>query len=124
MFLAFLAVAGVLALAGGPVSAQPPPADDDNKPCTNLKVLPEDTPTRDVKKLMKTFNKALGVKCKFCHDPDDFASDKNKHKVLARKYMAMTVDMQERNLTWPKAPNLKFNCYVCHQGRKEPKLAP
>mgnify|MGYP000673700215 CR=1 FL=1 len=115
--VAALVVAGALAPAG---ADEPAPTN----PPKNLQVLPKDTPRADVTALMKQFNKALGVKCAFCHDTKDYASDENKHKKQARQMMRMTQDMHEKYFSGEKDPNMKFNCYVCHRGHDEPELKP
>ncbi|MEW5855622.1 MAG: c-type cytochrome [Myxococcota bacterium] len=101
-------------------------ADDEAEgpPPKNLKVLPEDMARKDVVALMKQFNKALGVKCKFCHNTKDYASDENKHKEIARNFMRMTADMEAKYFQYEKAPKVKYNCYVCHRGDEEPVMSP
>ncbi len=97
---------------------------EEQGPPKNLKVLPKDMSRKEVNALMKEFNKALGVKCKFCHNTKDFAADTNKHKDISRQMMKMTQDLAKNHFAYDKAPKMAFNCYVCHQGHDEPKLAP
>ncbi|MBK7556134.1 MAG: c-type cytochrome [Flavobacteriales bacterium] len=79
-----------------PVEEGPP---DPDAPPKNLKVLPKETPRREVTALMKTFNKALGVKCAYCHNTKDYALDEKKHKDIARSFMRMTLEMES-----PRSP--------------------
>ena len=97
---------------------------NDKTPPKNLKVLPEKTPRAEVNALMKTFNKALGVKCNFCHNPRDYASDEKKHKAQARTFMRMTLEMEKNTFNYEGAPKVRFNCYMCHHGDEEPVLSP
>src|SRR4051812_6607166 len=55
-------------------------------PAKNLKVLAADV---DVMDTMRGFNEALGVRCDYCHAPNDFASDANPRKETARKMIAL-----------------------------------
>ena len=47
----------------------------------NLRVL---TPDVDIQRVMTRFNAALGVQCTYCHVANDFASDANPKKEVAR----------------------------------------
>ena len=94
------------------------PADPKDGPPKNLKVLPKKWSRKQVTDYMKTkFRKGLGVKCKYCHEKDDFASDKNKHKRIARKMMRMTSAMDRKYFKGKK----KLTCFTCHQGKKKAK---
>ncbi len=85
---------------------------------TNLKVLPKRWTTAQVEKYMRSeIKRGLGKGCRFCHDVQDFASDKNPHKVMARKMMKMTRDMNKQYFGGKK----ELNCYTCHKGNEEPK---
>ena len=87
-----LPVAGALALLAvlaGPSSAQvqaagkfPPDS------LVNLKVIPKDTPVREVIGIMRGFSIGLGVRCQYCHVGEegkplatfDFVSDEKRTK--------------------------------------------
>ena len=49
--------------------------------------------------MKKQVNRGLGVKCDHCHDKNDFASDANEHKVIARKMMQMTRSLDKQEIT-------------------------
>jgi hypothetical protein len=83
----------------------------------NLKILPATLSKGDMKNLMKGMSAALGVKCDFCHNPDDFASDANKHKGIARAMMKMTNDINKQHFKGKSV----VGCVTCHNGQKEPK---
>ena len=83
----------------------------------NLKVLPATMSKADIKKVMKTYTAALGVKCDFCHDPDDMAADTNKHKGIAREMMKMTAAINKNHF----GGKAEVSCVTCHNGKAEPK---
>ncbi|RYG05671.1 MAG: c-type cytochrome [Chitinophagaceae bacterium] len=92
----------------------------------NLKVLSKKTTHEELDSTMKSFNRALGVKCGFCHaqskdDPKklDFASDENKHKDVARYMMKMTTRINKKFFKEEQTPSI--SCVTCHNGEKEPK---
>lgn len=137
--------AGVLALLLAlalPVFAQegPPPAQSGEpahphrvfpKP-TNLKVLPADTSPQELRKIMRGYAAALGVKCGFCHamNPQthrmDFASDAKEDKGFARIMIAMTQTINEKYMTQINDPDAMPEdkhvvCGTCHRGRTMPE---
>jgi len=97
-----------------PLAAQekkgPPPAPK------NLQVIKPE----EIRPMMRAFTVALGGKCDLCHVQGDFASDENKHKVIARKMIVMT---REINAKFPDGKE-HVTCYTCHRGDHEPKMAP
>lgn len=95
----------------------------------NLKVLSKKITHDQLDSTMKAFNRALGVKCGFCHaaskiDPKklDFASDENKHKDVARYMIKMTAKTNKKFFKGDEISTI--SCYTCHNGEKEPKAAP
>ena len=103
---------------GSKVATEP----GDDKPATpekakNLKLLPKRWSMDKIKAEMKAYTKALGVKCDFCHDVKDYASDANKHKGDARKMIRMTRDMNKKFFKGKP----EIGCRTCHHGNKEPE---
>ena len=92
----------------------------------NLQVLPKTMSKDELKALMKAQAKALGVECDYCHDVPDMASDKNDKKLIARKMIQMTKDMNDKWLRGMKdADKNKVTCGTCHQGHElPPKWTP
>lgn len=92
----------------------------------NLQVLPKNMSKDDLKAYMKAQSKALGVECDYCHDVPDMASDKNEKKLIARKMIQMTNDINDKWLKGIKdAEKNKVGCGTCHQGKEvPPKWAP
>ncbi len=84
----------------------------------NVQVLPFTVKKEIVQYMKKVIAPGLGVKCKFCHNPMDFSSDKNEHKVVAREMMKMVTNINRDTMA-----KLKFHevsCFVCHRGEKLP----
>ena len=101
----------------------------------NLKVLPKNISHEDLMKEMHSYNKALGVKCDFCHahskdDPKkmDFASDEKEEKETARDMMRMTNRINKKYFKSGKDANghqiMTVTCYTCHNGQHEPVSQP
>ena len=97
----------------------------------NLKILPPDTSSRELMKIMRGFTEQLGVHCNFCHVIDeathrpDFASDEKEDKNTARTMMLMTREINAKYLSQihdpDAAPDQKtVSCGTCHQGHSMP----
>jgi len=99
-------------------SADPDPRTGANEgPPTNLEVLPKSWDRNKVTKYMKEqVSKGLGVKCKECHDTDDFASDAKEDKGEARAMIKMQNDINKRFFEGKS----RVSCMTCHMGSKEP----
>jgi hypothetical protein len=104
--------------AADPVAKDPAPAADPKSgPPRNLKVLAKRWSRKQVEDYMKNqVNRGLGVKCTFCHDTDDYADDSNEKKIVARKMIAMTRDMNRQHFGGKDV----LTCYTCHKGNAEP----
>jgi Photosynthetic reaction centre cytochrome C subunit len=97
----------------------------------NLKILPDDISSNDLRKIMRQYSGELGVECEFCHtarDPithrSDRASDANPTKDTARYMMQMTDDLNSKYLA--EMPSRQFDepitCGTCHRGVKHPSI--
>ena len=69
----------------------------------NLQVLPDSTSADELRHVMESFTRELGVRCSSCHvgsGPDrrtwDFVSDTKGHKNVARGMMRMTAEINTR----------------------------
>jgi cytochrome c553 len=109
--------------------AQQKDANKEEQRAENLKVLPKSMNHDSLIKLMREYSFSLGVRCGFCHASSasdknklDFASDENKHKLIARDMMRMTAKINrkyfEEDLDRGKA---RVTCYTCHHGHEEPE---
>lgn len=98
----------------------------DKKP-TNLKVLPSDISSQDLRNVMQSFSSALGVHCEYCHyeEENDFASDGMETKRIARVMMKMKTNIND---TFLKEARLikndvaDLNCVSCHHGSPKVRL--
>lgn len=77
---------------------------------------------------MKRMVAALGVNCGFCHVRNDFASDANEHKLVARRMLEMTkqIDQQffpEFKPGYDESRLGKVTCFTCHQGELKPRTS-
>ncbi len=97
----------------------------------NLKVLPKDISDARLDSFMQVYNKALGVKCDFCHvplrefkDSLDYASDAEPMKNNARKMMEMTIHLNKTYFYFDtNTPPVYLNtisCKTCHRGEPFP----
>lgn len=85
----------------------------------NIQIM-KGIPAGRVLRIMENgFAPALGVECGFCHDVDDWASDMNEHKGIAREMWKMNGMIRER-VTEIAGPDAAVNCYTCHRGQKKP----
>lgn len=101
----------------------------------NLQVLPKNITEHQLDSLMDHYSVSLNVDCGFCHVKIDtignldYASDGNKHKLVARDMIRMTEKINDKyfNVTgtsnWLEA-EMMVTCYTCHQGKKEPRTKP
>ena len=97
----------------------------------NLKILPKDISGQKLDSIMQSYNKALDVDCKFCHQkneslPDslDFASDENVMKENAREMMRMTIHINKTHFYFDKNERPEYlkvvTCFTCHRGDPYP----
>ncbi len=69
------------------------------------------------------FRPALGVKCSFCHDPQNWASDDKDEKKVTRQMLQMSRDINEKYLKTMKgldSDKPSVNCTTCHRGEQKP----
>ena len=109
--------------------------DNDDGIYKNLKVLPKDITEKQMDSVMHHYTASLSVKCNFCHvrregeAHPDFASDDNKHKLIARDMMRMTDQINDKYFDYTGAKRdlntpLMVTCYSCHHGAKNPATKP
>ena len=64
----------------------------------------------DIAKEMQAWTKALGERCTYCHEGNDYASDANPKKETARKMATMVTAINKTYLDG------KASCMLCHRG--------
>ena len=101
------------------------------QPKHNFKILPQGITHDSLMGIMHGFNKALGVKCGFCHARSDvdstklnFASDAKKEKGFAREMMKMAAGINATYFNWHNSERPDtiqvVTCVTCHRGDKHP----
>lgn len=116
----------------------------------NLHILPQNISEDGLDSVMHHFTAALGVKCNYCHvrnneiNKMDFANDAKPEKLIARKMMLMSIDINknhfneiEEEMNENDNSNSTINtndsvqymlkyvtCYTCHKGDTRPKNNP
>jgi len=98
----------------------------------NVKVLPSDITVDSLVGTMRTFTRALGVRCSYCHlgkegeplSAYDFASDERPEKEKARAMLRMVGDINGTylaRLTARRDPAIVVQCATCHHGVAQPR---
>ena len=105
------------------VLAQPPVATVVEGP--NVKVL-TGLLAQQFQEEMNFMVQALGVSCNTCHVRNNFASEDNEKKIVARRMLELTkaINTQFFPDYKPKADESvlgKVTCYTCHKGESIPK---
>ena len=101
---------------------------------TNLHVLPKDSRAADVVGTMKSFTRALGVRCQHCHvgeeglplEQFDFVADTKAPKVTARAMMRLVAEINSGldNAVPNTASQPRVTCWTCQGGRITPQRQP
>ena len=79
----------------------------------NIKVLTT-LSDADIAREMQAWTKALGERCTFCHEGNDYASEANPKKETARKMAQMVMAINKTYLDG------KASCVLCHRGASTP----
>lgn len=99
-------------------------------PPRNLQVLPKETSSVALRKLMRRFEHDLGVRCSYCHVENaqtgeiDYVSDDNPRKIVARAMMTMLADINDKYLAQlggDRRYAVPVSCGSCHQGYSTPR---
>lgn len=87
----------------------------------NIKTL-KGKSAEQVLSIMNSWGHALGVTCKFCHDLNDFASEKPRHFNQTREMVEMTNRLNKEILASLKTfrQPVVMGCISCHNEMKEP----
>ena len=99
-------------------------------PPQNLQVLPKDTSNAALRKVMRRFERDLGVQCSHCHVENvqtqelDYVSDDNPRKLTARSMMTMLAEINDKHLAQlggDRRYSVPVSCGSCHQGHSTPQ---
>lgn len=91
-----------------------------NEDFKNLKVL-KPANKAEMMRIMAAYNKELGVKCEYCHDPKDYAKEHNEQYQKARTMQTMVNEINTKFFNYKDAPQV--SCVFCHGGNPKPKAA-
>lgn len=113
-----------------------------NSEFKNLQIFPKDIPRDDLIAAMRSFTRALNVRCNHCHvvtatEPKevlDFPADTKAEKRVARVMLQMTqqinegwmdrVEQAEGHPVTPGPNEMRVSCWTCHRGKTEPEMPP
>src|SRR5260370_33616144 len=98
------------------VVGQGPP---DETKYRNIQVL-KGVPAKNVDRIMRAFNRALGVECAFCHVPHQWENESKPEFATARKMFQMVKTLNENQL----ANTRGVSCWTCHAGQTKPSRLP
>ncbi|MGI9270310.1 MAG: c-type cytochrome [Woeseiaceae bacterium] len=99
----------------------------------NLKVLPEDTSSDELRQTMRGISQGTGNRCSACHVGEveadlstyDFSLDEKEKKAKARKMIKMVREINA-NLAgaFPDSaePLVTVTCATCHRGQSKPEM--
>ena len=85
----------------------------------NVQIL-KDLPASRFMDAMRSFSMSLGVECDHCHEQGNFASDDKPAKIMGRKMLTMTHNINDQTF----AGKMVVRCYTCHRGHAEPQSTP
>jgi hypothetical protein len=78
--------------------------------------------TEQLLSIMNNWGHALGVTCKFCHDVNNWASEKSRNHLRTREMMVMNDRLNRELLANMKGfrQPVTMGCISCHNEMKEP----
>ncbi|MEZ0392995.1 MAG: photosynthetic reaction center cytochrome c subunit family protein [Pseudobdellovibrionaceae bacterium] len=71
-----------------------------------------------IRELMITMSRQLGVTCTTCHNTENFRSDQKIEFKVAKEHMKITQLLIDGGMDGKKGP--KATCYMCHRGQLKP----
>ena len=83
----------------------------------NLQVLPKDISSDQLDEIMNAYCVSLDVDCNFCHKDGNMASDDYNEKIISRKMITMTNEINEKYFGKNSGT---VGCMTCHNGKKSP----
>lgn len=73
-----------------------------------------------VREAMLKMSKQLGVTCNFCHDLQNFRSDKNDKFKIAKDHMRIVDLLNSQGFSGAGKRTVKADCFLCHRGKAVP----
>jgi hypothetical protein len=72
----------------------------------------------EMRQVMITLSRQLGVTCTSCHVENNYSSDKMVTFKLAKEHMRLTQMLIDNGMDGKRGP--KADCYMCHRGKLKP----
>jgi photosynthetic reaction center cytochrome c subunit len=123
LVIAFLCGSAFVFTRSGNMQTGPAPKTDGVKTAgeafKNIQVL-KDMPADQLDHVMGIFTGALGVKCNFCHVPNQWEKDDKEEKRTAREMIKMVLALNKNYFD----NHLEVSCATCHGGRAHPLSIP
>jgi hypothetical protein len=85
----------------------------------NIKIF-KDLPATQLDPTMAFISGSLGVRCNYCHVPNQFDKDDKPQKLAARRMIQMVLDINKGNFNGENS----VTCYTCHRGKPTPVSVP
>ncbi len=85
----------------------------------NIQIF-KDLPATQLEPTMAFISGALGVRCSYCHVPNQFDKDDKPTKLAARRMIQMVLDINKGSFNGQQA----VSCYTCHRGKPTPVSVP
>ena len=109
--------------AGQQAAAQTVAEETMEQKYKNIQAL-KGLPASQMRGMMNYISASLGMTCGDCHvkngDQWAFEKDDNNHKVVARRMITMTMDINKASFNG----RTQVTCYTCHQGHDHPSHVP
>lgn len=83
----------------------------------NVQVLPQTLTSDEMDAVMDAWSESLGVSCNHCHTDGNRASDDKEEKIIARKMLTMTNEINEKYFGKHSGT---VSCMTCHNGKAHP----
>ena len=112
----FVLVAAIAAIVVSPSRAQQQTAEQRFK---NIQIF-KGLPATQLDPTMAFISGSLGVRCNYCHVPNQFDKDDKPTKLAARRMIKMVFDINKGNFNGQGA----VSCYTCHRGKPTPVSVP
>jgi photosynthetic reaction center cytochrome c subunit len=85
----------------------------------NIQIF-KNLPATQLDPTMAFISGSLGVRCNYCHVPNQFDKDDKPQKLAARRMIQMVLDINKGNFNGQNA----VTCYTCHRGKPTPVSVP
>lgn len=85
----------------------------------NIQIF-KNLPATQLDPTMAFISGSLGVRCNYCHVPNQFDKDDKQAKLVARRMIQMVFELNKGSFNGQSA----VSCYTCHRGKPAPLSVP